>query len=180
MFFLAAWSNAVNLTDGLDGLAISTFTIAAAAFTALTYIVGHREFAEYLLLQHFSAVCGADHLLWRAGRGVVGFPLVQLVSRRDLHGRCRVARARSRDWNRRDSDQAGAPAGDRGRRLRARGVFRDHSGGVIQDDRPARIPMAPLHHHFELVGWSEPKVITRFVIVAIIFALFSLTTLKLR
>jgi phospho-N-acetylmuramoyl-pentapeptide-transferase len=40
--------------------------------------------------------------------------------------------------------------------------------------------MAPLHHHFELVGWSEPKVITRFVILAIIFALFSLTTLKLR
>ena len=40
--------------------------------------------------------------------------------------------------------------------------------------------MAPLHHHFELIGWSEPKVITRFVIVAIVFALFSLTTLKLR
>ena len=40
--------------------------------------------------------------------------------------------------------------------------------------------MAPLHHHFELIGWSEPKVITRFLIVAIIFALFSLTTLKLR
>ena len=40
--------------------------------------------------------------------------------------------------------------------------------------------MAPLHHHFELIGWSEPKVITRFVILAIIFALFSLTTLKLR
>jgi phospho-N-acetylmuramoyl-pentapeptide-transferase len=40
--------------------------------------------------------------------------------------------------------------------------------------------MAPLHHHFELLGWSEPKVITRFLIVAVIFALFSLTTLKLR
>ena len=40
--------------------------------------------------------------------------------------------------------------------------------------------MAPLHHHFELIGWSEPKVITRFVIVAVVFALFSLTTLKLR
>jgi phospho-N-acetylmuramoyl-pentapeptide-transferase len=40
--------------------------------------------------------------------------------------------------------------------------------------------MAPLHHHFELLGWSEPKVITRFMIVAVIFALFSLTTLKLR
>ena len=53
--------------------------------------------------------------------------------------------------------------------------------GVLQADRRQRVfRMAPLHHHFELIGWSEPKVITRFVIVAIIFALFSLTTLKLR
>ena len=52
-FFLASWSNAVNLTDGLDGLAISTFAVAAAAFTALAYITGHRVFAEYLLLVRF-------------------------------------------------------------------------------------------------------------------------------
>ena len=44
----------------------------------------------------------------------------------------------------------------------------------------ARLPMAPLHHHFELIGWSEPKIIFRFLIISIIFALFSLTTLKLR
>src|SRR5262245_11474430 len=53
MIWLAAWSNAVNLTDGLDGLAISTFAVAAAAFTALTYVTGHRVFAEYLLIPHF-------------------------------------------------------------------------------------------------------------------------------
>ena len=52
-FFLASWSNAVNLTDGLDGLAISTFAVAAAAFTALAYVTGHRVFAEYLLLVRF-------------------------------------------------------------------------------------------------------------------------------
>src|SRR5688572_29922860 len=52
-FILVAWSNAVNLTDGLDGLAISTFGVAAAAFTALAYVTGHRLFAEYLLLVRF-------------------------------------------------------------------------------------------------------------------------------
>ena len=53
-FVLAAESNAVNLTDGLDGLAISIFAIAAAAYTALAYVVGNRVLAEYLLLTHFS------------------------------------------------------------------------------------------------------------------------------
>jgi phospho-N-acetylmuramoyl-pentapeptide-transferase len=53
--------------------------------------------------------------------------------------------------------------------------------GVVQADAGKRVfKMAPLHHHFELIGWEEPKVITRFLIVAIIFALISLTTLKLR
>src|SRR5678815_288546 len=52
VFVLVAWSNAVNLTDGLDGLAISTFAIAAATFTALAYVTGHRVFADYLLLVH--------------------------------------------------------------------------------------------------------------------------------
>ena len=56
----------------------------------------------------------------------------------------------------------------------------DPPGRLVQADGQAGLPMAPLHHHFELIGWSEPKVITRFVIVAIVFALFSLTTLKLR
>ena len=54
MFVLVGGSNAVNLTDGLDGLAISVFAIAAAAYTALTYVVGNRVLAEYLLLAHFS------------------------------------------------------------------------------------------------------------------------------
>src|SRR6185503_17300786 len=58
-FVLVAWSNAVNLTDGLDGLAISTFGVAAAAFTALCYVTGHRVFAEYLLLVRLP---GSDEL----------------------------------------------------------------------------------------------------------------------
>src|SRR5206468_10389196 len=65
VFVLVAESNAVNLTDGLDGLAISVFAIAAAAYTALTYVVGNRVLAEYLLIAHFSLAgeltvfCGA-------------------------------------------------------------------------------------------------------------------------
>src|SRR5207249_5396608 len=55
VFVLVAESNAVNLTDGLDGLAISIFAIAAAAYTALAYVTGHRVFAEYLLLVHFAS-----------------------------------------------------------------------------------------------------------------------------
>src|SRR5439155_25453545 len=64
-FVLVAVSNAVNLTDGLDGLAISTFAIAAGAYTALAYVTGHRVFAEYLLLVRFppaaelTIFCGA-------------------------------------------------------------------------------------------------------------------------
>ena len=61
------------------------------------------------------------------------------------------------------------------------GAVGDHPGRLLQARPGKRVfKMAPLHHHFELIGWSEPKVITRFLIVAIIFALFSLTTLKLR
>ena len=79
VFVLVASSNAVNLTDGLDGLAISTFAIAAAAYTALAYVTGHRVLAEYLLLVRFPPVGGADDLLRRAGRRLARVPLVQLV-----------------------------------------------------------------------------------------------------
>ena len=67
-FVLVASSNAVNLTDGLDGLAISMFAIAAGAYTALAYVTGHRVFADYLLLVRFPPAGGADGLLRRAGR----------------------------------------------------------------------------------------------------------------
>ena len=71
---------------------------------------------------------------------------------------------------------------DRRRRVRARGGCRSSlQVGYFKATGGQRVfRMAPLHHHFELIGWSEPKVITRFVIVGIIFALFSLATLKLR
>jgi phospho-N-acetylmuramoyl-pentapeptide-transferase len=179
-FVLVAWSNAVNLTDGLDGLAISTFAVAAACFTALAYITGHRVFAEYLLLVRFApageltifcgALVGASlGFLWYNAHpaeifmGDVGslalggaIATVAILIKQELLlvivGGVFVIEA------------ASVVIQVASFKLRGKRVFK----------------MAPLHHHFELSGWEEPKVITRFLIVAIIFALFSLTTLKLR
>jgi len=179
-FVLVAWSNAVNLTDGLDGLAISIFAVAAAGLTALAYITGHRVFAEYLLLVRFAPAgeltvfCGAlvgaslgflwynahpaEIFMGDVGSLALGGALatVAILIKQELLlvilGGVFVLEAAS------VVIQVGSF------KLRGKRVFK----------------MAPLHHHFELIGWQEPKVITRFLIIAIIFALFSLTTLKLR
>jgi phospho-N-acetylmuramoyl-pentapeptide-transferase len=177
---LVGSSNAVNLTDGLDGLAISTFAIAAAAYTALAYVTGHRVLAEYLLLVRFAPAaeltifCGslvgaslgflwynsypADIFMGDVGSLALGGALgtVAILIKQELL------------------------------LLVVGGVFVMEAASVILQVASFRLTgqrvfkMAPLHHHFELTGWSEPKVITRFVIMGIIFALFSLTTLKLR
>lgn len=177
---LVGASNAVNLTDGLDGLATGTFTIAAAAFTGLTYITGHRVFAEYLLLVRFSPAaeltifCGAlvgaslgflwynaypaDIFMGDVGSLALGGALgtVAVLIKQELL------------------------------LLIVGGVFVAEALSVIIQVFSFRMTgrrvfkMAPLHHHFELQGWSEPKIMTRFLVVAVIFALFSLTTLKLR
>jgi phospho-N-acetylmuramoyl-pentapeptide-transferase len=177
---LVGVTNAVNLTDGLDGLAISTFAIVAAAFTALAYVTGHRILADYLLLVRFAPAgeltifCGAlvgaslgflwynsypaEIFMGDVGSLALGGALgtVAILIKQELLlvivGGVFVAEAMS------------VIIQVVSFRLTGQRVFR----------------MAPLHHHFELVGWSEPKVITRFVIVGIIFALLSLTTLKLR
>jgi phospho-N-acetylmuramoyl-pentapeptide-transferase len=178
---LVGSTNAVNLTDGLDGLAISVFAVAAAAFTALAYVSTHREFAEYLQLVKLNSAaaeltifCGALvgaslAFLWYNSypaeifMGDIGslglggaLGTVALLIKQELLlpivGGVFVLEALS------VIVQVGSF------KMTGRRVFK----------------MAPLHHHFELVGWSEPKVITRFLIVAIVFALFSLTTLKLR
>jgi len=177
---LVGWSNAVNLTDGLDGLAISTFAISAATFTALAYVTGHRVLAQYLSLVHFEPAaeltifCGslvgaslgflwynsypADIFMGDVGSLALGGALatVAILVKQEilLHivGGVFVLEA------------ASVIIQVASFQLRGKRVFK----------------MAPLHHHFELIGWSEPKVITRFIIAAIIFALFSLTTLKLR
>ena len=173
-------SNAVNLTDGLDGLAIGCTIIAAGALTVLTYVSGHAVFADYLELQRMPLVgeltifCGSMvgasiGFLWYNAHpaqifmgdvgslalgGAIG--TVAVVIKQELLlpfiGGIFVVEALSVIL------QVGSY------KLRKKRIFR----------------MAPLHHHFELKGWSESKVIVRFWIGALVFALFALTTLKLR
>jgi len=173
-------SNAVNLTDGLDGLAIGCTIIAAAALTVLTYVSGHVVFSDYLELQRMPMVsevtvfCGAMvgasiGFLWYNAHpaeifmGDVGslalggaIATVAVVIRQELLlpfiGGIFVLEGLSVIL------QVGSY------KLRKKRIFK----------------MAPLHHHFELLGWSESKVIARFWIAALVFALFALTTLKLR
>jgi len=174
-------SNAVNLTDGLDGLAIGCTIIAAGALTVLTYVSGHVVFADYLELQRMPMVseltvfCGAMvgasiGFLWYNAHpaevfmGDVGslalggaIATVAVIIRQELLlpfiGGIFVLEAVSV--------------------ILQVGSYKLRNGKRI-------FKMAPLHHHFELLGWKESKVIARFWIAALVFALFALTTLKLR
>jgi phospho-N-acetylmuramoyl-pentapeptide-transferase len=180
IFVLMGSSNAVNLTDGLDGLAIGCTIIAAGALTVLTYVSGHIVFSNYLELQRMPMVeeltvfCGAIvgasiGFLWYNAHpaevfmGDVGslalggaIATVAVIIRQELLlpfiGGIFMLEAISVLL------QVGSY------KLRKKRIFK----------------MAPLHHHFELLGWKESKVIARFWIGALVFALFALTTLKLR
>jgi phospho-N-acetylmuramoyl-pentapeptide-transferase len=180
VFVLVGSSNAVNLTDGLDGLAIGCTIIAAGALTALTYVSGNIVFSDYLELQRMPMVaeltvfCGAMvgasiGFLWYNAHpaevfmGDVGslalggaISTVAVIIRQELLlpfiGGIFLLEAISVLL------QVGSY------KLRKKRIFK----------------MAPLHHHFELLGWKESKVIVRFWIAALVFALFALTTLKLR
>ncbi|MES1255483.1 MAG: phospho-N-acetylmuramoyl-pentapeptide-transferase, partial [Acidobacteriota bacterium] len=180
VFVLVAESNAVNLTDGLDGLAISVFAIAAAAYTALTYIVGNRILADYLLLVHFPPVAELTVFCGSLVGASLGFLWYNSYPAEVFMGDV-------------GSLALGAALGTVAILIKQEmllvivgGVFVLEALSVVLQVASFKMTgkrvfrMAPLHHHFELAGWSEPKVISRFVIVAIIFGLFSLTTLKLR
>ena len=177
---LTGATNAVNLTDGLDGLAISTFAVAAAAFTALAYVTGHAVLAQYLLLIRFppagelTIFCGA---LVGASLGFLwynSYPAEIFMG--DV-----------------GSLALGGALGTVAILIKQEilllivgGVFVMEAVsvilqvGVFKTTGKRLFRMAPIHHHFELIGWSEPKVIARFLILAVICALFSLTSLKLR
>jgi phospho-N-acetylmuramoyl-pentapeptide-transferase len=180
IFVLLGSSNAVNLTDGLDGLAIGCTIIAAAALAVLTYVSGHVVFADYLELQRMPNVgeltvfCGsmvgasigflwynahpAEVFMGDVGSLALGGAIgtVAIIIRQELLlffiGGIFILEAVSVML------QVGSY------KLRKKRIFK----------------MAPIHHHFEQLGWSESKVIARFWILALVFALFALTTLKLR
>ena len=178
---LVGSTNAVNLTDGLDGLAISVFAVAAGAFTALAYVSGHRDFATYLQLARFSPLSGEITIFCGSLVGAsLGF----------LWYNCYPADIFMGDVG---SLGLGGAMGTVALLIKQEfllvlvgGVFVIEALSVIIQVASFKLTgqrvfrMAPIHHHFELIGWSEPKVITRFIILAIVFALFSLTTLKLR
>ena len=181
MIVIAGASNAVNLTDGLDGLAIGCTIIAAGALTVLTYVSGHVVFSDYLELQRMPMVseltvfCGsmvgasigflwynahpAEIFMGDVGSLALGGAIgtVAVVIKQELLlpfiGGVFILEALSV--------------------MLQVGSYKLRNGKRI-------FKMAPLHHHFELMGWSESKVITRFWILALVFALFALTTLKLR
>jgi phospho-N-acetylmuramoyl-pentapeptide-transferase len=177
---LVGASNAVNLTDGLDGLAISTFAIAAAAYTALAYVTGHQVFATYLGIARFPQAAELTIFCGALVGASLGFLWYNSYPADIFMGDV-------------GSLALGAALGTVAILIKQEillvivgGVFVLEAASVILQVASFKLTkkrvfkMAPLHHHFELSGWSEPKVITRFVIVGIIFALFSLTTLKLR
>ncbi len=180
IFVIVGTSNAVNLTDGLDGLAIGPITVAAVSYLIVTYVTGHHIFSDYLQIPYIEgagelsvflgAMVGASlGFLWfntypaTVFMGDVGslplggaLGLVAVISKHELL------------------------------LLLAGGIFVIEALSVIFQvvsfkSRGKRVfLMAPIHHHFELKGWQEPKVVVRFWILSIILALLSLSTLKLR
>jgi phospho-N-acetylmuramoyl-pentapeptide-transferase len=180
MLVMVGASNAVNLTDGLDGLAIVPIMIAAGCFVLITYLVGNLKFADYLQVHHVpgsgelavfcAALVGASlGFLWfnappaqvfMGDTGSLAFGgslgVVSVITKHELVlaiiGGLFVAEAVSVIL------QVGSF------KLTGKRVFK----------------MAPLHHHFEKLGWKEPTIVIRFWIVASIFALIGLSTLKVR
>ena len=180
MLVLVGSSNAVNLTDGLDGLAIGCTVIAAGALTVLTYLSGHAVFAEYLELQKMPAVAEVTVFCGAMVGSSIGF----------LWYNAHPAEIFMGDVG---SLALGGAIGTVAIIIKQElllpfigGIFVLEALSVIIQVvsyklRKKRVfKMAPIHHHFELMGWSESKIIIRFWILALIFALFALTTLKLR
>ncbi|MBI2528116.1 MAG: phospho-N-acetylmuramoyl-pentapeptide-transferase [Candidatus Rokubacteria bacterium] len=173
-------SNAVNLTDGLDGLAIGPIVMAGGAFAVIAYLTGNFRAAEYLRILNvkgtgeLTIVCGA---LVGAALGFLWFNSYPAqVFMGDV-----------------GSLALGGAIGTLAVLTKAElllpligGIYVVEAGSVIIQVVSFRLTgrrvfrMAPLHHHYELCGWAEPKIIVRFWIVSFMLALLALTTLKLR
>ncbi|MFZ3210263.1 MAG: phospho-N-acetylmuramoyl-pentapeptide-transferase [Terriglobales bacterium] len=173
-------SNAVNLTDGLDGLAIGCTVIAASALAVLTYVSGHAVFAGYLELQRMPQVGELTIFCGATVGASIGF----------LWYNAHPAEIFMGDVG---SLALGGAIGTVAVIIKQElllpfigGIFVIEAVSVILQvasyklRRKRIFKMAPLHHHFELLGWSESKIIVRFWIASLVFALFALTTLKLR
>ncbi len=177
---IAGAGNAVNLTDGLDGLAIVPVMIAASAFGVISYLVGNRVFADYLQI-HFvpgagelAVVCGA---LLGSGLGFLWFNAPPAMIFMGDTGSLALGGALGSIAVAVKHEIVLAIVG---------GLFVLETVSVIVQVVSFKMTgkrvfrMAPLHHHFEQKGWAEPTVVVRFWIIAVVLALIGLTTLKLR
>ncbi|GLK70399.1 phospho-N-acetylmuramoyl-pentapeptide-transferase [Ancylobacter dichloromethanicus] len=179
-FVIVAAGNAVNLTDGLDGLAIVPVMVAAASFGMISYLSGNVLFADYLQIHYVAGVgelaviCGA---IIGAGIGFLWFnaPPAQIfmgdtgsLALGGLLGTIAVATKH---------EIVLAVIG---------GLFVLEAVSVIVQVISFKLTgkrvfkMAPIHHHFEQLGWTEPQIVIRFWIIAVVLALIGLSTLKLR
>ncbi len=180
VFVIAGAGNAVNLTDGLDGLAIVPVMIAASAFGVIAYLVGNRVFSDYLQIHHvagtgeLAVICGA---LLGAGLGFLWFNAPPAMIFMGDTGSLALGGALGTIAVAVKHEIVLGIIG---------GLFVLETVSVIVQVMSFKMTgkrvfrMAPLHHHFEQKGWAEATVVVRFWIIAVILALFGLTTLKLR
>ncbi|HMB48299.1 MAG TPA: phospho-N-acetylmuramoyl-pentapeptide-transferase [Afifellaceae bacterium] len=179
-FVIVGAANSVNLTDGLDGLAIVPVMIAAASFGLIAYVSGRVDFADYLQIQlvrgtgELSVVCGAligaglGFLWYNAPPAAIFMGDTGSLSLGGMLGTVAVASKH---------EFVLAIIG---------GIFVVEALSVIIQVASYKLTgkrvfrMAPIHHHFEKLGWTEPQVVIRFWIIAVVLALIGLSTLKLR
>lgn len=179
-FVISGCANAVNLTDGLDGLAIVPVIVAAATYAIFAYLAGHYNIAQYLQIPHIAGVGEITPIavtVIAAGLGFLWFNTYPAqvfmgdIGSLGLGGLIGMLAVLTKN------ELLLVIVG---------GVFVAEALSVIGQVASFKLTgkrifkMAPLHHHFELKGIAEPKVIVRFWIVAIILAVLSLSTLKLR
>ena len=180
IFVMVGSSNAVNLTDGLDGLAIVPVMIAAGCFAAFAYVAGNAIFANYLLIHHvpgageLAVVCAA---IVGASLGFLWFNAPPAMVFMGDTGSLSMGGALGAVAVVTKNEFTLAIVG---------GLFVVEAVSVIVQVASFKLTgkriflMAPLHHHFEKMGWAEPTIVIRFWIIASILALAGLATLKLR
>jgi phospho-N-acetylmuramoyl-pentapeptide-transferase len=180
MFVIVGSSNAVNLTDGLDGLAIVPVMIAAASFGLISYIIGNAVFAEYLQVTYvegtgeLAILCGG---LLGAGLGFLWFNAPPAMIFMGDTGSLSLGGALGAISVAVKHELVLAIIG---------GLFVLEAVSVIMQVASFKLTgkrvfrMAPIHHHYEKLGWAESTIVIRFWIIAVILALIGLSTLKLR
>jgi phospho-N-acetylmuramoyl-pentapeptide-transferase len=180
LLVLVGTSNAVNLTDGLDGLAIGPIMTVAATYGLFTYLAGHKELADYLGIFYVPGVGEVAIILSALVAGGLGFLWYNTFPAQVFMGDVGAL-------------AFGGTLGFVAVLIKqeivlviAGGIFVIEALSVIIQryyyklTKKRVFKMAPIHHHFELLGWTEPKIIVRFWILSIVLALVALTTLKLR